>query len=301
MATKKEQLSALLDFIDKLASDPANKEDFIEPLKQRFQSSVPVSIPEDKRIDEIYEYCLERIALGDAQSFYADFAIPSIVPQLIADYVKMEHWRRRGNVEEFCLSLYQQYECIVNTLARGPKLNDIYSKLVTYHAYTDGKSYERPYKEKEYPLAKLLFLPSKMAESASGTLSNLSAKDKYNAIFYLVGYGAKMKNSEYEEFVQLKNSFSDLYHLRCKNHRGGIDNEYEADSVTRVNSRPTHYEMKLLGEFADFVDRINRNISSVEDLHRYANSLPKKKLTSDNNLKVLGKIDLKDDGRKRFR
>ncbi len=291
MANRKEQLTALLRLIDSLLKDPTAREDFSEPLSRRFSSQSNVGT-DHQQIEAIYEYCIERLANEEAASFYNNFCIPSIAPQLIKDYVKMEHWRRRGNLEEFCLALYQQYECIINRLGSDSKLNDILPRLLPYHTYTDGRNYDRTPKNSLYPLCKLLYYPTKMVENSQRPLSNLPAIDKYSAILYLIGYGAKMTNVDYEAFITTRNLFTDLYRIRCKNHRGGIDNQYEQETLNRVTARPTHYQIMMLGRFAEFVDAVNDHYAEIPALYNYAMSLPEQKLPSIPGVKVVGKIDL---------
>lgn len=293
MATKKEQLEALLKFIDTLANNPENYSDFTKKLEIRFkgQGTAESAHMDSTKIDAIYEYCIEQIARADAKSFYRDFCIPEIIPQLEEDFIKMEHWRRRGNIAEFCLALYEQYECIVNKLGSNPSLNIIFEKLLKYHCYTNGKDYDRTAIKSEYPLYKLLFWATKEAEAVNRQLANQYAMDKYRAILYLCYYGALMTPDDYAAFRNSSALIDDLYKIRCTNHRGNTANEYEQAAIDRVNAQPIKFELKMLGHLADFIERINQNYPQISALKNFADSLPEKNYVPSG-LKIVGKIDL---------
>ena len=71
-------------------------------------------IIDDERLNQIYEYCIEKVARKQGEEFYSSFPIPSITSSLIDDYVRMEYFKRKDNFQDFCLALYQQIECIIN-------------------------------------------------------------------------------------------------------------------------------------------------------------------------------------------
>ena len=72
------------------------------------------ALSEQDHINEIYELCIEQIMRKQGEEFYADFPIESLRPQLIEDYNRMEHFRRKDDFYDFCLAMYQQIENITN-------------------------------------------------------------------------------------------------------------------------------------------------------------------------------------------
>lgn len=121
--TEKFYLKKLLDFLqNRILSNPANQW-FAEGL---YKILAPVS---DARISDIHEQCIEEILQEQASDFYKDFVIETLRPQLISDFVKMEHWRRRNNIQEFCMALYQQIEAITNFLSADENLNLIWRSI----------------------------------------------------------------------------------------------------------------------------------------------------------------------------
>lgn len=121
--TNREYLKKLLDFLEKrILSIPEN---------QWFNRNLYkiLSPASDAKISDIHEQCIESILTSQAEDFYKDFVLEDIRPQLIIDFIKMEHWRRRNNIQEFCMALYQQIEAITNHIGRNESLNLIWRNI----------------------------------------------------------------------------------------------------------------------------------------------------------------------------
>lgn len=104
MAKNKENLQKLLEFLDKSILHEQDNKWFVEKLRSKLLSSP------DGRIDRIYEYCIEDIIRKQAEEFYVDFVLADIKDTLVKDFIRMEHWRRRNNLDEFGLAVFQQIE-----------------------------------------------------------------------------------------------------------------------------------------------------------------------------------------------
>lgn len=98
--------------------------EFNEELRKKLgiASSASSALIDDERLNQIYEYCIEKIIRKQAEDFYKDFPITSIVSTLIDDYVRMESFRRKDNFGDFCLALYQQIENITNKICESSVL-----------------------------------------------------------------------------------------------------------------------------------------------------------------------------------
>ena len=96
--TNREYLKKLLDFLQNRILSNHDNQWFAKDL---YKTLAPIS---DARISDIHEQCIESILKEQAVEFYRDFVIEEIRPQLIADFIKMEHWRRRNNIQEFCVN-----------------------------------------------------------------------------------------------------------------------------------------------------------------------------------------------------
>ena len=64
--------------------------EFNEELRKKLgiTSSASSAFIDDERLNQIYEYCIEKIIRKQAEDFYKDFPITTIVSTLIDDYVR---------------------------------------------------------------------------------------------------------------------------------------------------------------------------------------------------------------------
>lgn len=88
-----EKIRSTLDKIFQLTQQ--NTEFDVELRKRLNVASANSAILDDERIEQIYEYCIEKIIRKQAKEFYADFPIKSIIPILEEDFIRMESFRRK--------------------------------------------------------------------------------------------------------------------------------------------------------------------------------------------------------------
>lgn len=112
----KDKLKKLVQIIGDLLKVEGNEWLIDEILKIIGETSPVEEIAKHSVIQNIHEYCVEQKIEKQATEFYNSFPINEIRDQLIQDYKKMEHERRRDDFENFCLCLYQQIENITNYL-----------------------------------------------------------------------------------------------------------------------------------------------------------------------------------------
>lgn len=267
--TNKIYLKKLLDFLQsRILSNSANQW-FAQDL---YKLLAPTS---DARISDIHEQCIESILQEQASDFYKGFVISEIRPQLISDFVKMEHWRRRNNIQEFCLALYQQIEAIVNFLGRDEYLNLIWRNIRNAGFFVDlnakdirvrgnGKSIEKSiiYKPENY--------------KASPELRDLVAMDKFKAILFLIVYQTNVhwynKNSFNDDFF----SGQDIYLVRNLNHRGNLTDLSINDRLRNIIYNSTHSMCYFLGLYSRFVSGINNGFpisKEIDELAKTCNRL----------------------------
>lgn len=111
-------LARLIDVIS--AEDDAWKKkklwSLVGVLASRNAESAPLRSVNDVILD-VHELSLENFVLVQAKNFYEQLNIPEGNKEaLIADFVKMEHCKRRDDFEGFSLCVYQQIENLVNHL-----------------------------------------------------------------------------------------------------------------------------------------------------------------------------------------
>lgn len=291
--------------IDKITRLTQQNAEFdMELRKQLKVASANSVLSEDERINQIYEYCIEEIIRKQANEFYKDFPLQSIKDTLIGDFVRMESFRRKDNFGDFCLALYQQIECMTNRLCEKKELSDITEKMWGYPAYLKvekGKELSIYNRSGDYTIASLLFRDKTNAfEKSRKSLQTQYAIDKIRIIVYFLGYKAMMKGSDYDSFIEITLLLNDIYQCRNMNHRGNSQNQWEKETFARIIPLKSFYYFKFLGVLAQYVEYIKEGWGYIPELKKYSDSIEKRKISAPQ-LKIVDKIDLKDDGRKRFK
>lgn len=303
-----EKIMSILDRICKLTQQNS---EFDAELRKRLNVASTNFAITDERITQIYEYCIEKVIRKQAEEFYADFPIKSIVNILVEDYIRMESFRRKDNFGDFCLSLYQQIECITNKLCENSTLNDITSNMWGCSAYVKSEK-DTPIEisnrlNGHYSIANLIFPGQNKKtgnlysiEKSQSALQTQVAKDKMKIIVYFLGYRAMMKSNDYESYREFTSLLSDIYQCRNMNHRGNTLNNWEIAVLDRVYPLKSLYYFKFMGGLAQYVDYIKLGIDSIPNIKKYSDSIGKQKVSVPTP-KILGKIELKDDGKRRFK
>lgn len=290
--------------IDKITRLTQQNAEFdMELRKQLNVASANSVLSEDERINQIYEYCIEEIIRKQANEFYTDFPLQSIKDTLIGDFIRMESFRRKDNFGDFCLSLYQQIECITNKLCEKKDLSDITEKMWGQPAYLKIEKDKEPSiysRSGDYTIASLLFGKTNAFEKSRKSLQAQYAIDKIRTIVYFLGYKAKMRNSDFDSFLEITSLLNDIYQCRNMNHRGNTQNQWEKDTYDKIIPLKSLYYFKFLGVLAQYVEYIKEGWGYIPELKKYSDSIEKQKISAPQP-KVLGKIELKDDGRKRFK
>ena len=297
--------------IDKITRLTQQNAEFDMELRKRLNVASANSILlDDERINEIYEYCIEKIIRQQANEFYEDFPLQSSIKDtLIRDFIRMESFRRKDNFGDFCLSLYQQIECMTNRLCEMKELSDITEKMWGLPAYLKIEKGKEPSiysRSGDYTIASLLF-PGNNKQSGNTnafeksriSLQTQYAIDKIRTIVYFLGYKAKMKSSDYDSFVEITSLLNDIYQCRNMNHRGNSQNKWEKETFSRIVPLKSLYYFKFLGVLAQYVEYIKEGWEYIPELKKYSDSIEMRKISAPQ-LKVIGKIELENDRRKRL-
>lgn len=305
-----EKLISTLNKISRLCSQ--NTEFDMELRKRLSITSSANALPvDDERIVQIYEYCIEKVVRKQAQEFYSDFPIPSVRSLLIEDFCRMETFRRKDNFGDFCLSLYQQIECMTNSLCTNNDLNIIAERMWGHPAYIKTGQGITPSLElradNDYSVASCVFpginkktgLPYAVEKSKS-SLQSLYANDKIRCVVYFLGYKAAMKSSDYDNYKEFTSLLSDLYQCRNMNHRGNALTSWEKNTLDQILPYKAVYYLKFLGALTLYVEQIKRGWSNIPILKNYVQTLSPKDVKVSG-LKVIGKIELPKDNKKRFK
>lgn len=265
--TNKIHLKKLLDFLQsRILSNPANQ----WFAKDLYKILAPVS---DARISDIHEQCIESILQEQAREFYKDFVIEPIRSQLIADFVKMEHWRRRNNIGEFGLAVYQQIECVINWLGRDNILSEVFRTMMDALCYVDGYNpiVSNRYEKSTYTIAQLLFMHDAPTKSKE-ILSQQWNLDKFKAINYFVCHQGCLTYFQFKQFVDENNLFSEIYALRNLNHRGNDLTDKEKDRLKNIETNSSRAFLTMTSFLCWFVDSINQGFPLSKELVEFAKS-----------------------------
>ena len=285
--TNREYLKKLLDFLrERILPIPGNQ----WFAKELYKLLAPAS---DARISDIHEQCIESILTQQANEFYKDFVIADLRPQLIADFIKMEHWRRRNNIYEFSLAMYQQVECIVNYISRNNTLCEVFHTMMDCLCFVDAypPTVDNRNPKSSYTVAQLLFMHDAPTKSKE-ILPSLWAYDKFKAINYFVCHQTMLTNYQIDQFVGDNRIFGELYALRNRVHRGNDLTEKEIERTKQVESNPSRGFLTLTAFLTWFIDSVNKGYPLSNELVTFSKtdfSSVRKPLIGP---KVVGKIDL---------
>ena len=257
----------LIDTIEKIKTLSSQNAEFDAAMRELFgktdsASSVFSGSP-DGRIDEIYEYCIERVIKEQSEQFYKYFPIQEIVPQLVEDFCRMERYKREDNFEDFCLAVFQQVECITNWFCQRERFIKLYeSKKETDSSVKDksGNTLSvlnliiktNPNDRKELPLMDLFF------------------NDRIRAVLYFVYF----EEQTYKYVFDFKyKELDELYQCRNLNHRGGVMKKYQEDVISYIIPRKYQYYLKFTGLLVDFVGHIGEYMAKKEAYGTVVNKL----------------------------
>ena len=277
--------------------------EFNEELRKKLgiASSASSALIDDDRLNQIYEYCIEEIIRKQAEDFYKEFPVTSIVSTLIDDYVRMESFRRKDNFGDFCLALYQQIENITNKICESSVLAEITDKMWGHLAYvkTPEGQQEPDIRDRtgKTDIANLIFygtskngLPNAV-EKSKKSLQNQYASDKIRIIVYFYGFGTRLKNSDFDSFREITGLLNDIYQCRNMNHRGNTLTQWEEETLNRIIPMKSLYYFKFLGCLAQYISFIKKGDSEMPNILAYARSLESKKVELPGPI-IKGKMDL---------
>lgn len=265
--TNRENLSKLLTFLKERIFSRTENRWFSEALLAELSPSC------SDKISDIYEQCIESILTEQANEFYKDFVIDELRPQLIRDFIKMEHWRRRNDIGEFGMALYQQIECVINYISNDPIMESVYRSLMNAPAFVlfEAKSiferYIAPPTKHTTTIKEFIFEGDKHNSSAK-TLAEQGAYMKFKCINFFICRQAFM--SPNPQFKVDNNMFSNIYALRNTNHRGNIINEYDSRQIDTINENHSRTFLTFTAFLAWFIDQVNKGWPLSENLIKLA-------------------------------
>lgn len=238
--------------------------EFKEEMQKMFSQPISASIQalSDNRFSEIYEYCLAKKLRAQAEDLYKEF--PIYDECLVEDYIRMETFRRADNFGDFCLALYQQIECITNHICTDPIVESVVKKMWGKLAFYDSQKGAR----KGHKLMETLFFyPNDIEEKKKSQLNKYSAIEKIAIVIYLFRYETKLEN--WNEYLDLKNTYSGIYQCRNLNHRGNEPTENQKKQLDSILADKSFSYFKFLGMLALYVDSVKKNYLRIKEIEKF--------------------------------
>lgn len=282
MGQDKKQLTKLLAFVKDLYDHPDNKEFaagiqaiVMDDLKQK---------NDDKRISEIYEYCIRQMIKEQAESLYKDFPLTGIKDELVSDYIKMERAHRDNNIDDFGIRLYRQIENIVRTLSKDETLSDVVSSMMdvpyAVSGYNNPQVQNRPELDRNNrpvkTIAEFVLIPSNRATKAERkgkALSEQYATDMARFIIYFVCFGGMMQNGiSFEQWKRQTEAYSDIYSIRNRVHGGGECSAHDIQRYEAMKASATQSYFRLMSFLVFLVDGVKKGFPLKQELVDFANA-----------------------------
>ena len=274
-------MTKLLAFVKEVYDNPDNKE-FAAGIQTLIGSRVPKSTVDSEKIEEIYEYCMEKNARVQAEGLYDEFPFESIKDSLIEDYVIMERFRRKGDFLNFSAHLYLQIENICNAICSDKRFQEVYSRLIVadipaYVIYNGGVQ-NRYSDNKNTTINKLIFGDYEVNEKGEDkkgiALPKLGMHDKVKCSLYFAAFGACMLQSNRGEWNYNTNLIYDIYLIRCHaDHRGGAITANQEKRLSVILPHQNRYYALFFSELTYFVNKITDGKEYTDALVKYAQSL----------------------------
>ena len=292
MGQEKEYLTKLAAFV-KACYEDLNDDDFAAEIKAIVMDDIKDDIQNGK-IDEIYELCIHKNLLQQANSVYSSFAMPSIKDKLISRYIKMEKARRENDFDDFGLRVYQQIELIVNTIAEDEEVAYVVEKMLRVPYMTrsdreDDRIASKPDGTESQSIGKFVLINSTNAgksksQKMSIPLSEQYATDKVRLIVFFMCFRGMIRTGkinnpdsrrqeyykDYDEWTHYTQICSDIYTVRNSVHSGKEPSEYEESRYEDLSKNPEQTYLSFLSFLFYFIQGVNKGYPIPQDLYDFA-------------------------------
>ena len=277
MGQNKEELKRLLAFIDTLVKQPGN-DDFVAGLRALLMvGSDPI---EKERLEQIYEYCIERNLRQQAEGYYASFPIKELVPELVDTYVLMESFKRKNDFLNFGAQLFKQIEGIANHICKIKEYKEIFTEmynspsLVEYQKGTLPKISSPRNKGSDH-IGKLIFGDFEKTPDGKDKSKiepkNQYIQDRIKIALYFAGYASCMYYST--EFNKIAFEVSKLYLVRCEaDHSGNARTPAQEKIFQDVINNVGKYYVDFICLLNQFVEKITNGFQQKDALYEFVQS-----------------------------
>lgn len=292
MGQEKEYLAKLAAFV-KACYEDLKDENFVAEIKAIVMDDIKDNILNGK-IDEIYEFCIHKNLLQQANNIYSSFTIPSIKDKLVSRYIKMEKARRENDFDEFGLRIYQQIELIVNTIAGDEKVEYVVEKLMRFPYMTqsdrvDDRISLRKDGSKSRNIGSFVLINSEKAKMSKShkmsiPLHEQYATDKIRLVLYFICFRGMIRSGkiynpdspqqeyykDYDKWAHYTQICSDIYTVRNRVHSGKEPSEYEALRYENLTIFPEQTYLSFMSFLCFFIQGVNKGYPIPDDLYDFA-------------------------------
>lgn len=279
----KEKLKKLIDIFEELLKIEGNEWLIDAILEKIGQISSIDEMAKHSVIKDIHEHCIEKVIVKQANEFYKNFKIEDIKQELIKDFIKMEHERRRDDFENFSLCVYQQIENITNYIFEKDikKIWDKEKNNIVIQYFDKRKQ-----QQIEKTATQLIF------GNAQDWFSNV----KFKALLYFYYFNKNIKVQI--PFNALVDTFNEIYQVRNLNHRGSFPTGYQKQTLDAIKGNESNYYFKFYGFLEDFIKTVNSNIKEQKQNNELKTDKKAVKNTIGANNPDLQKLRDKMEGKK---
>jgi hypothetical protein len=289
----KDKLKKLILIIGNLLKIEGNEWLIDEILKTIGEAAPIEEIARHSLIQNIHEYCVEQIIDKQANDFYASFPIDGIKQQLVQDFKKMEHERRRDDFEGFCLSMFQQIEAIVNYLFESnflkKKLQSDRKSSAFIEWDNEKRIWTRTSKQRLIPFLLLKINPEKnpnspkydpssttpfftMDEKSEDAYFDIDGKpvidfnpykrswgfiNRFRAVLFYQYFKSELKQMDFDDIYK---PGYELYIMRNQNHRESKPTDKQQEIIDSIKGKEGKFFFKFYGFLQDFVTKIEQSI-----------------------------------------
>lgn len=288
MGVNRSKLQGLITLITEIAKNEKD-EWFVRNLLSKLgnTSSTSATISDATQLDDIYEYCIEENIRLQAEEFYRDFPIAEIKDELIQDFAKMEHDRRRGDFHGFCLNMFLQVEGVVNYSFQKTSIPEKIFEDLAAPAYSrwnkKDKSFERT--GSELLIAELLMKRNQEWQPGGKVpyyyFNDIREVEKYfdenrkpivdynpnkkswsfqarlrAVLYYLYFDSSVTKNQFKEKFDPL----GELYVLRNTIHRQSTPGDYQIKIIKSWKENKARSYLQSYGMLCDFIQGVSKGL-----------------------------------------
>lgn len=275
MGQNKEELKKLLSFIEALIQQPGN-EDFVAGLCDLLRLGSD-SLGKEK-LEQIYEYCIERNLKKQAEGFYASFPIKELVPELVESYMLMEGFKRKDDFLNFAAQLFKQIEGIANHICKIKEFKLIFTELYNLPSLVEYKKGALPKitssrnNESDH-VGKLIFGAYEKSldgkEKSKIEPKNQYIQDRIKIALYFAGYASCMYYPT--EFNKMAFDISKLYLVRCEaDHSGNGRTAAQEKIFQEVINNVGKYYVDFVCLLNLFVEKISSGFQQKDNLYEFA-------------------------------